>query len=97
VLRARIILMAADGATSMAMADRREIGSQHMVGQLRKRFARARVDGLFGTPRPGGPCTIGDEDVAAMIRLTLETMPTGASHWSLRSMASAIDFAPYDC
>jgi hypothetical protein len=68
---ARIILVAAEGAMNTAMADRRGITSQYTVGRCRKRFARARVDGLFGAPRPGGPRTISDEEIAATIRLTL--------------------------
>lgn len=93
-LRTRIILMAADGATNTAIADRLGIGSQHTVGRWRKRFARARVDGLFDEPRPGAPRTISDEEIAETIHLTLETMPTGATHWSLRSMARAVGHAP---
>lgn len=85
-VRARIVLMAADGATNTAIGERLKIGSQHTVGRWRKRFARERVDGLFDEPRPGAPRTIGDDEIAETIRRTLETMPVGATHWSLRSM-----------
>jgi len=39
---------------------------------------------------------ISDEEIAATIRLTLETMPTGAP---IRACVPwrGIDFAPYDC
>jgi transposase len=93
-LRARMILMAAAGATNTAIADRLGIGSQHTVGRWRKRFARERVDGLFDEPRPGAPRTIGDDEIAETIQRTLETMPVGATHWSLRSMAKAVGRAP---
>src|SRR3546814_20749199 len=45
-------------------------------------------------PRSGRPREIGDDEVAETIRLSLETTPRGATHWSLRSMAEAVDHAP---
>lgn len=93
-LRARMVLMAAEGATNMVIAERLGIGSQHTVGRWRKRFASGRVDGLFDEPRPGAPRTIGDDEIAEIIRRTLETMPADATHWSLRSMAKTVGLAP---
>jgi transposase len=55
---------------------------------------RRRLDGLYDEPRPGTPRQIGDEAIAETIRLTLETVPEGATHWSLRSMAKATGYAP---
>ena len=74
MLPARIFLMAAEGATNTAMADRLGIGSQLTAGRWRKRFARAWADGRFGAPRPGAPRTIGDEEISASIRLTLQAV-----------------------
>jgi transposase len=93
-LRARMILMAAEGATNTVIAERLGIGSQHTVGRWRKRFASGRVDGLFDESRPGAPRTIGDDEIAETIRRTLETMPADATHWSLRSMAKLVGLAP---
>jgi transposase len=93
-LRARMILMAAEGATNTVIAERLGIGSQHTVGRWRKRFANGRVDGLFDESRPGAPRTIGDDEIAETIRRTLETMPADATHWSLRSMAKTVGLAP---
>jgi transposase len=45
-------------------------------------------------PRPGRPRELGDDEIAETVRLTLETTPKGATHWSLRSMADAVDHAP---
>ena len=42
-----------------------------------------RLDGLLDEPRPGTPRKIGDDAIAETIRLTLETTPPGATHWSL--------------
>jgi Homeodomain-like domain len=52
------------------------------------------MDGLYDEPRPGAPREIGDDEIAATIRETLETRPKGATHWSLRSMAKEIGHAP---
>lgn len=93
-LRARMILMAAEGARNTVIAERLGIGSQHTVGRWRKRFASGRIDGLFDEPRPGAPRTIGDDEIAETIRRTLETMPADATHWSLRSMAKTAGLAP---
>src|ERR1700676_3338138 len=93
-LRARMILMAAEGATNTVIAERLGIRSQHTVGRWRKRFASGRADGLFDESRPGAPRTIGDDEIAETIRRTLETMPADATHWSLRSMAKTVRLAP---
>ena len=67
---------------------------ENTVGKWRRRFAEQRVDGLYDEPRPGAPRRIGDDAIAEMIRLTLETTPRDATHWSLRSMAAAVGHAP---
>jgi transposase len=64
------------------------------VGKWRRRFAQQRLDGLYDEQRPGAPRQIGDEEIAETIRLTLETTPREATHWSLRSMARAVGHAP---
>jgi transposase len=91
--RAQIILLAADGLENKAIAHR--TGTvENTVGKWRRRFAEQRLDGLLDEPRPGRPREIGDDEIAETIRLTLETSPKGATHWSLRSMADAVDHAP---
>ena len=52
------------------------------------------MDGLHDEPRPGAPRQIGDDEIAATIRKTLETLPKGATQWSLRTMATEIGHAP---
>lgn len=39
------------------------------------------MEGLYDEPRRGAPREIGDEEIAAMIRRTLEARPNGATHW----------------
>jgi transposase len=43
---------------------------------------------LLDEPRPGGPRTIGDEQIEAVIVATLERTPRDATHWSRASMAA---------
>ncbi len=90
--RARIVLAAA-GMENKAIC--LEVGADaNTVGKWRRRFAAHRLDRLLDEPRPGTPRQIGGDEIAETIRLTLETTPPGATHWSLRSMAKAVGFAP---
>src|SRR4030081_3340809 len=91
--RAQIVLLAADGLENKAIAERAG-AVENTVGKWRRRFAEKRLDGLLDEPRPGRPREIGDEEIAETVRLTLETTPKDARHWSLRSMAEAVDHAP---
>lgn len=91
--RARIVLLAAQGVENKDIATELK-ASQNTVGKWRKRFALYRIDGLLDEPRPGAPRQIGDDEVADVVRRTLETSPRNATHWSLRSMAQASGFAP---
>ena len=86
--RARIILLAADGLSNVAIAKKLDV-SRLTVGTWRRRFAEKRLDGLSDAPRPGAPRKIGDDKVAAVVTKTLETVPENATHWSRRSMARA--------
>lgn len=91
--RARIVLAAAEGMENQVIAE--VIGAdENTVGKWRRRFAERRVAGLYDEPRPGAPRQIGDDEIAETIRLTLETTPPAATHWSLRSMAAAVGHAP---
>lgn len=87
-MRAGIVLLAADGATNLAIAERLGV-TRVTVATWRNRFAAKGMDGLADEPRPGAPRKIGDEQIAAVVTATLETMPTAATHWSTRSMARA--------
>jgi transposase len=86
--RCRVVLAAADGASSVDIAAR--LGcNPSTVGKWRGRFARRGLDGLHDEPRPGKPRSIADEDVERVIVKTLEEQPVNATHWSTRSMAHA--------
>jgi transposase len=91
--RARIVLAAADGLENRVIAAK--VGADvNTVGKWRRRFACDRIAGLHDEPRVGAPRQIGDDEIVEIIRLTLETTPRNATHWSLRSMAQAVGHAP---
>src|SRR4030095_9335881 len=85
--RARIVLACATDQTNGDIALGAGVTRQ-TVGRWRTRFARKRLNGLLDEPRPGAPRTIGDAEVERVVRLTLETTPRDATHWSTRAMAT---------
>lgn len=85
-LRCRIILACATGASNQDVAA--TLGSTpQAVGRWRARFVEHRIAGLGDMPRSGGPRTVTDEQVAAVVAKTLESAPKNATHWSTRTMA----------
>lgn len=75
VRRARIILLSASGMSNQAIAARLHLNPV-TVSYWRKRFLHEGLQGLHGELRPGRPCSISDERVAALIRKTLRAGPT---------------------
>ena len=88
-LRARIVLLAADGKANSAVA--RELGvSRPTVILWRKRFREGGPAALTVIAPGRGRRVIYDADrVRDVVRATLQTTPPGATHWSTRSMAKA--------
>ena len=86
-LRCKIVLGCAEGKANTQVAAELGIWPQ-TVGTWRRRFVESRLDGLVDEPRPGGPRTISDEQVEAIVVATLERTPKGATHWSRASMAA---------
>src|SRR3954462_14530210 len=84
--RARLVLACADEPSNTVVAARHPT-TNRTVGKGRRRFVETRLDGLYDEPRVGGPRTISDEEVEAVIVKTLETKPKGETHWSTRRMA----------
>lgn len=85
--RARAILACGDGLNNSQVVEKVGL-CPHTVGRLRKRFYEHRLESIFDLPRSGPPRTISDEKVAEVIRLTLESKPKNATHWSTRKMAA---------
>lgn len=94
VLRARALLMAAEGVANDRIAA--ELGvSATSVRSWRRRFSE---DGMarFGRVRPGrGPKpSIPAETVEAIAAAALHTTPPGQKHWSCRTMAAEFGVSP---
>lgn len=84
--RARAVILMSQGHTNRAIA--RKVGvSENTLCSWRKRFKSERLNGISELPRSGAPRTVSDEQIGEVIRLTLESVPKGATHWSTRSMA----------
>ena len=88
-VRSRIVLAAAEGMSTSAVARRLEV-SVGTARRWRARFIGEGLEGLLDEPRPGRPRTVADEQVEAVITRTLETTPKNATHWSTRSLAAEL-------
>jgi putative transposase len=86
VTRAKIVLMAAEGVSNRAIADKVGLSTQS-VCKWRQRYFQQGLTGLHDELRPGRPRSISDERVAALVRKTLRAKPKGATQWTIRSMA----------
>jgi transposase len=83
--RARIVLLAADGVGNHEIARRLEI-SRGQVISWRNRFAQGGVSAIEGDlPRSGRKPRI---DASEIVRLTTQTTPEAATHWSTRKLAA---------
>ena len=87
VVRAKALLMAADGASNATIAARLSV-SRSTVANWRTRFTE---DGLvkFGQVREGRgrKSSIPDATIEKIVTLTKEYRPEGETHWSTRTMA----------
>lgn len=94
VLRARIVLRAADGKENQDIADELET-RPNTVGLWRRRFLLLRLDGIEkDAPRPGRHPRLSHEVVARIVDQTLHTKPRGRTHWSTRVMAKEVGVDP---
>ena len=93
-LRARIILLAAEGAANNRIAA--ELGvSRSTVILWRDRFTTGGPAALTETaPGRGRKPAIGAEQIKAIVEATISTTPPGATQWSCRTMARAQGVSP---
>jgi transposase len=91
VQRAKIVLAAADGKRIDEIAD--ELGcTRRTVGTWRNRFAQQRLTGIEkDAPRGGRTASVRAAKEAQIIAMTTQGTPEGATHWSVRTMAAAVD------
>ena len=95
-MRARIVLLAADGMSDKDIADKLDT-DRRVAARWRARFLATGVDGLLqDATRPGRPRTARQAaNVEQVVRITLEHTPKGASvctsirpstHWCCAAM-----------
>ena len=86
VRRASVVLLAADGMPNRAIAEKVDLSPQ-MVSKWRKRYIQQGLTGLHDELRSGRPRMISDEEVAMLVRKTIETKPQDGTHWTIRTAA----------
>lgn len=87
VLRAKIVLLAAEGRTNKAIAG--ALGTNPItVGRWRSRFALLRLEGIRrDAPRAGRKPQLPAALVRRIVETTLHAKPPGETHWSTRTLA----------
>ena len=90
VLRAKIVLAAAEGKDNKAIAA--ELGTDRLlVGKWRKRFATGGLAGIEkDAPRGGRKPAAKDAVAAKIIEWTTQRKPGNATHWSVRTLAKEL-------
>lgn len=90
VLRARIVLAAAEGRQNLQIA--LELGcTKRTVGTWRNRFIEERLEGIRqDAPRGGRKPAQRSRFEAEIIRKTTQELPPNATQWSKRSLARAL-------
>ncbi len=82
--RARIVLLAAAGYTNRRIAEQMGVG-RIQVGRWRERYAREALSGIErDLPRGGRRRVV---DAQRIVRLTTQSTPEQATHWSSRRIA----------
>ncbi|MGA9358825.1 MAG: IS630 family transposase [Mycobacterium sp.] len=90
-MRARIVLLAAEGVANTEIADRTGT-SRPTVLKWRGRYVQYGVAGLADEPRPGRPVLIDEVEVLAETLADKGKPPAhlGVTHWSARLMADRL-------
>jgi transposase len=87
-IRARVILLAAQGLSNRAIS--RTVGMRYEhVGTWRRRFLEERLAGLDERPRPGRPALYG-ADARRSILDTLHQPPPSANGWTIKAITEAL-------
>lgn len=90
VERAQIILLAAEGLRNDEIA-RRLSTSRFKVSRWRERYARQGFTGIEkDAPRPGRTPAVTAETVERIVQMTTQDKPRSATHWSTRTLATAV-------
>ena len=86
-LRARIVLLAAQGLQNKDIALALDVG-RIQVSRWRERYLESGLEGIErDLPRGAPPVKV---DVARLVELTTQSRPEAATHWSTRKMAAEL-------
>jgi transposase len=86
-LRARIVLLAAQGLQNKEIALALDVG-RIQASRWRERYLESGLQGIErDLPRGAPPSTV---DAARLIELTTQSKPEAATHWSTRTMAAEL-------
>lgn len=93
-LRARIVLLSADGVRTGEIM--RRLGTSNpTISRWRKRYETDGVAGLLrDRSRPGRKRRIDEAKVREVVHRTLQEKPPCATHWSTRSLAKVVGLSP---
>lgn len=86
VSRATIVLLTAEGKSNNEIEAVVGLGNS-TVRRWQKRYQTDGIEGLHDEYRKGHTRTYDEEDVAGLLKKTLESKPEGSTHWSSRTMA----------
>ena len=90
VLRARLILMLAEGR-SYAEIQKRLNTTAPTISKWRKRFLEQRIDGLMQERHPGQKPSVITPQLQAKVLATTRRKPSdGSTHWSCRRLAKEL-------
>jgi len=93
-LRARIVLLSADGISTGEIMD--QLGTTTpTITRWRDRYETDGIPGLLkDRSRPGRKRRIEDTKVRAVVDRTLQEKPSNATHWSTRTLAAVVGLSP---
>jgi len=94
VLRAKIVLWAADGMKNKDIAPR--VGTDRLtVARWRSRFAQKRLAGIAkDAPRSGRKPIRRNQVARLIVERTTQTRPANATHWTTRTLAEELGVSP---
>ena len=93
VLRAKIILLAADGRTNQEIA-RQLRTSRKTVSLWRRRFLKGRLAGINKEAPRGRQGPMVDKAVVRLILQKMKERPANVASWTVRSLAKELGIPP---
>lgn len=88
--RARVLLLADEGATDEAIARALHLGKS-TVERTRKRFVEGGVErALTDRPRPGKPPLLNGKQEAFLVALACSDPPEGRTRWTMQLLADRL-------